>query len=130
MGFSMALFKKKSLILILIILPVLLRADMNLTISRIVVEMDSYRNNPVTMELKLKQIDRIFEKIIFYDSENIDIEFDISAKEIKKRLSKDMLNIHEGMAYRVSFIVTGTGNLGGLIGILESFTPVFLEKIP
>ena len=82
------------------------------------------------MQLKLKQIDRIFEKIIFYDSENIDIEFDISAKDVKKKLEKDMLNIHEGMLYRVTFIVTGTGNLGGLIGNIQSFTPVFLEKIP
>lgn len=126
----MALFKKKYLTAFLIILPLMLQADTNLTISKIVYEIDEYQNKSVYMTLKLKQIDKIFEKIIFYDSENIDIEFDISGKETKKRLKNDMLNLHEGMAYRVSFIVTGTGNLGGLIGIIESFTPVFLDKIP
>ncbi len=126
----MPLFKKKYLIAFLIILPLILQADIDLTISKIVYEIDVYQNKPVNMTLKLKQVDKIFEKIIFYDSENIDIEFDVSGKEAKKRLRNDMLNLHEGMAYRVSFIVTGTGNLGGLIGILESFTPLFLDKIP
>ena len=126
----MALLKKKYLIVLMIILPLVLQADIDLTISKIVYEIDAYQNKPVSMTLKLKQVDRIFEKIIFYDSENIDIEFDVSGKEAKKRLRNDMLNLHEGMAYRVSFIVTGTGNLGGLIGILESFTPLFLDKIP
>ncbi len=126
----MALLKKKYLIVLMIILPLVLQADIDLTISKIVYEIDAYQNKPVSMTLKLKQVDRIFEKIIFYDSENIDIEFDISGKEAKKRLRKDMLNLHEGMEYRVSFRVTGTGNLGGLIGILESFTPLFLDKIP
>ena len=126
----MTLFKKRCLIVFLIILPLMLQADTDLTISEIVYKIDVYQNKSVNMILKLKQVDRIFEKIIFYDSENIDIEFDISGKEAKKRLRNDMLNLHEGMAYRVSFIVTGTGNLGGLIGILESFTPLFLDKIP
>lgn len=126
----MTLLKKKCLIVVLIILPLMLQADIDLTISEIVYKIDVYQNKPVNMTLKLKQVDRIFEKIIFYDSENIDIEFDVSGKEAKKRLRNDMLNLHEGMAYRVSFRVTGTGNLGGLIGILESFTPLFLDKIP
>ncbi len=126
----MTLFKKRCLIVFLIILPLMLQADTDLTISEIVYKIDVYQNKSVNMILKLKQVDRIFEKIIFYDSENIDIEFDISGKEAKKWLRNDMLNLHEGMAYRVSFIVTGTGNLGGLIGILESFTPLFLDKIP
>lgn len=102
----------------------------NLTISSIIAGIDSYKNKNVTMTLKLKNIDRIFEKIVFYDSENIDIEFDISDKELKKRLSKDMLNIHEGLSYTVTFYVTGTGHLGGLIGDLEGFKPAFLDKIP
>lgn len=107
-----------------------LLGNSTLTISNVIAEIDSYRNRSITINLRLKQVDRIFEKIIFYDSENIDIEFDISTKEVKKKLQKDMLNTHEGLLYRVNFVVKGTGNLGGLIGELESFTPVFLEKIP
>jgi hypothetical protein len=122
--------RKRNLFIFLLLLPLGLKGNVNITISEIISDIDTYRNKPVTMNMKLKHIDRIFEKIIFYDSENIDIEFDISAKDVKKRLEKDMLNIHEGMLYRVTFIVTGTGNLGGLIGNLQSFTPVFLEKIP
>lgn len=102
----------------------------NLTISSIIADIDSYKNKSVTMTLRLKYIDRIFEKIVFYDSENIDIEFDISDKELKKRLNRDMLNIHEGMIYRVSFSVSGRGHLGGLMGDLQGFKPAFLEKIP
>jgi len=102
----------------------------NLTISSIVSDIDSYKNKSVSMTLKLKYIDRIFERIVFYDSENIDIEFDISEKELKKRLQRDMLNIHEGMACRVSFFVKGPGHLGGLMGDLQGFKPAFLDKIP
>jgi len=121
---------KMWLLIFLLLLPLGLKGDGNITISEIISDIDTYRNKSITMNLKLKHMDRIFEKIIFYDSENIDIEFDISSKEVKKRLQKNLLNIHEGMLYRVTFIVTGTGNLGGLVGNIESFNPVFLEKIP
>jgi len=120
----------KIFLLSVVFLSLPLYSGNNLTISSIVSEIESYRNKSITMTLKLKYIDRIFEKIVFYDSENIDIEFDISGKELKKRLQKDMLNVHEGMIYRVSFSVTGTGHLGGLMGDLEGFKPAFLEKIP
>jgi len=125
----MKLLLKISLLLLFFLSLPLYSGD-NLTISSIISEIESYRNKSITMTLKLKYIDRIFEKIVFYDSENIDIEFDISGKELKKRLHKDLLNVHEGMVYRVSFTVTGTGHLGGLVGDIEGFKPAFLEKIP
>lgn len=124
----MNLLLKISIILLFFASP--LYSGDNLTISSIISEIESYRNKSITMTLKLKYIDRIFEKIVFYDSENIDIEFDISGKELKKRLNRDLLNVHEGMVYRVSFTVTGTGHLGGLVGDIEGFKPAFLEKIP
>ena len=124
----MNLLLKISIILLFLSSP--LYSGDNLTISSIVSEIESYRNKSITMTLKLKYIDRIFEKIVFYDSENIDIEFDISGKELKKRLNRDLLNVHEGMAYRVSFTITGTGHLGGLVGDIEGFKPAFLDKIP
>jgi len=100
------------------------------SLIKIISEIDSYRDKIITMNLRLKHYDRIFEKISFYDSENIDIEFDISGKERKKALAADMMNLHEGMLYSVTFRVVDTGNFGGLLGEVQGFTPVVLDLIP
>lgn len=102
----------------------------NKLISEIIGDIDTYINKKLVINLRLKYIDRIFEKIVFYDSENADIEFDISGKAKRKELSKSLSNIHEGMIYRVTFTVIGAGNLGGLTGDLHDFTPVIIDKIP
>lgn len=102
----------------------------NLLISGIIVNIDNYKNNTLVLNLRLKYIDRIFEKIVFYDSENVDVEFDISGKAKRTELSANLINIHEGMMYRVRFTVIGAGSLGGLTGDLHEFTPVILDIIP
>lgn len=102
----------------------------NLLISEIIVNIENYKNNTLTVNLRLKYLDRIFEKIVFYDSENVDIEFDISGKAKRKELSADLINIHEGMMFRVKFTVVGAGTLGGLTGDLKEFTPVVFDLIP
>ena len=61
-----------------------------------------------------------FEKIVFYDSSNIDVEFDISGKERKALLGPYMKNIHEGMFYVVTFRVSGLTPSGLIIGQLKS----------
>jgi hypothetical protein len=99
-------------------------------ISEIIANIDNYKNNVLVVNLRLKYIDRIFDKIVFYDSENADIEFDVSGKSKKKELSDNLINIHEGMIYRVRFIVVGAGTLGGLTGDLKEFTPVIFDIIP
>jgi hypothetical protein len=104
--------------------------DGTMTISKIIAEIDSYRNKTVTMNMRLKYVDYIFEKIFFYDSDNADIEFDISGKSKRKELANDLINIHEGMVYRVRFTVIGTGALGGLTGDLIEFAPLIIDKIP
>jgi len=102
----------------------------NILISDIIANIDNYKNQTVTLNLKLKHIDKIFEKIVFYDKENIDIEFDISGKVKKKQLAKNMINIHEGMIYRVKFTVIGSGTIGGLTGDLHEFIPLIFDNIP
>ncbi len=102
----------------------------NILISGIIAGIDNYINKSIVINLRLKHIDRIFDKIVFYDSENADIEFDISGKVKRKELSSCLLNIHEGMLYRVRFTVVGAGSIGGLTGDLHEFTPVIAEKIP
>ncbi|HOP28121.1 MAG TPA: hypothetical protein PKZ64_01020 [Spirochaetota bacterium] len=100
------------------------------SLGKIIAEIDNYKDKTVTLELRLKHLDRIFEKIVFYDSDNIDIEFDISGKERKKALARDLLNLHEGMLYSVTFRVIGSGNLGGLLGEIQAFKPIVIEIIP
>ncbi|MCL2154858.1 MAG: hypothetical protein FWH53_04255 [Leptospirales bacterium] len=102
----------------------------NTLISDIIDDIDNYKNKTISINLKLKHVDKIFEKIVFYDTENIDIEFDISGKAKKKQLSKNLINIHEGMIYRVTFTVIGSGTIGGLTGDLHEFVPLIFDKIP
>ncbi len=104
--------------------------DESSDLGKIIAGIDTYKDRTVTLNLRLKQVDRIFEKIVFYDSSNIDIEFDISGKERKKALASDLLNIHEGMLYSVTFKVIGAGSLGGVLGEIESFKPVIVDLIP
>ena len=99
-------------------------------LMEIAAHINDYKSKTITLRLRLKHVDRIFEKIIFYDKKNHDIEFDISTREIKKRLAPDMLNLHEGMDYNVTFVVQNVGNMGGIIAELKGFKPVILDSVP
>ncbi len=96
----------------------------------IVAEIDAYRSRTVTLTLKLKRVDDVFEKIVFYDAKNHDIEFDISPRETRKKIARDMRNLHPGAAYRVTFIVRDKGSLGEVIGDIVGFRPAFLDALP
>ncbi len=89
-----------------------------------------YKSKTITLQLKLKHVDSVFEKITFYDKKNHDIEFDISDRFLKKRIAADMLNLHEGMEYNVTFVIQNVGNLGQIIGELRGFKPVILDNVP
>jgi hypothetical protein len=102
----------------------------NPPLSEIAVSIDTYKTRTVTLRLKLKHVDRIFEKIIFYDRKNHDIEFDYSARETKKRLAADMLNVHEGLEYNVTFTVRDRGSAGNIVADLKGFKPVIFDAMP
>ena len=102
----------------------------NILISDIIADIDNYKNKTITLNLRLKYVDKIFEKIVFYDTENIDVEFDISGKAKKKLLAKNLINVHEGMIYRVRFTVIGSSINGVLAGDLHEFVPLIFDKIP
>lgn len=123
---------KKILIIIILLISSfpLFAENENKLISEIIVNIEKYKNTTLVLNLRLKYVDRIFEKIVFYDSENADIEFDISGKVKRTQLSGNLINIHEGMMYRVKFTVIGAGTLGGLTGDLLEFLPVIIERIP
>jgi hypothetical protein len=101
-----------------------------ITLIEIAKNINNYKAKTITIQLKLKYVDRIFEKIIFYDKKNHDIEFDISDRFIKKRIASDIINIHQGMGYNVTFIVQNIGNLGQIIAELKGFKPVILDSVP
>lgn len=102
----------------------------DLLLTEIAENINAYKLKTITLRLKLKHVDRIFEKITFYDKKNHDIEFDISARDMKKKIAPDMLNLHEGMDYNVTFIVRNVGNLGGIIAELKGFKPLILDAVP
>jgi hypothetical protein len=91
---------------------------------------EKYRNKTVILELRLKRIDRIFDKIVFYDSKNHDIAFDLSEYKKGDSFKREILNLHEGMVYLVAFIVKDVGNIGDVIGELMSFEIAILKKLP
>jgi len=109
---------------------VLPQGNENLLLQEIAGNIASYKKKTITLRLKLKGTDNIFDRITFYDGRNSEIDFDISVKEIRVRIEKDMLNLHDGMDYRVTFTVNDTGNLGHIIAELQGFKPVLLEKLP
>lgn len=82
------------------------------------------------MRLKLKNIDKIFEKITFYDVKNHDIEFDISSPQLKKKIESNIHSLHEGLEYYVTFSIENVGNNGQIIATLKEFNPVFMQSVP
>lgn len=116
----------------MILLPGQSRAqeDENLLIRDMSANIEAYRKKTVTLRLRLRGVDHIFEKIIFYDRKSSEIEFDISSRETKNRLEKDFLNLHEGMEYRVTFTVQDRGNLGQIMAELLGCRPLVLDKLP
>ena len=123
---------KKLLICMIFIMPVLSTAQEPgpELLGDIAANISSYKNKTVTMKLRLKNIDRIFERITFYDSKNMDIEFDISSPAAKEKLKPSLINSHEGMEYIVVFTVKDIGNLGKLTTDLENFSPAILKSLP
>ena len=84
----------------------------------------------ITLTLKFKSLDYLFNKIYFYDRKNIDIVFDIAIQTGMEEYKNEMLNLREGLDYRVTFIFDGLGNIGLIKGELIRFTPVILLKLP
>ena len=99
------------------------------TLSSLAASIVSTKGQRTTMELRLRTIDMVMEKIWFYDKENIDIVFDIHRWEKNPALVRSMDNAHPGVRYRVVFSPENVMEQGTLEGKLESFEPVFLDKL-
>ena len=99
-------------------------------LGHIVKEIDRFRDKAVSMTMKFKIHDTVFEHISFYDRKNHDIEFDVSEKEVKRRLKDAMLNLHQGMDYTVVFTVKAVGPMGNVVADVIGFEPVLLLLLP
>ncbi|HMB20249.1 MAG TPA: hypothetical protein VKQ10_04205 [Spirochaetota bacterium] len=100
------------------------------SLNEIAANIDDFKGKTVTMELKLKYHDHIFNVVTFYDKDNIDITFDIKELQDEPRFKKQMLNLYRGRSYTVTFEVLKKGNLGLLIGKLIEVEPSFIKNIP
>ena len=99
-------------------------------LTEIAANIGSYKNKTVTLRLRLKHVDGVFHKVVFYDRKNSDISFDVGTRAQRDRFGPAMLNLHEGVEYLVRFKVVDAGSLGDVIGELESFAPLFMGKLP
>lgn len=104
--------------------------DERMQLEDIAKNVENYRNKITTLRLRLKNFDNIFEKLIFYDQNNNDIIFDISSLKMKDQFKREILNLHEGMEYLVSFIVKDVVDSVEIEGELVSFKPIILLKLP
>ncbi|TAL30462.1 MAG: hypothetical protein EPN93_19610 [Spirochaetes bacterium] len=102
----------------------------NITLGELAEKMDSWKGKTITLRLKLKLVDYIFRKIVFYDRKNYDLEFDIAPRMKDEAFASMLLNAREGAEYLVTFEVQRLGNLGYVVGDIRGFTPVALEKLP
>lgn len=99
-------------------------------IPEIAGSIETYKGREMTLVLRLSYVDRVFQKIVFYDRKNNSIEFDISPEAMKKLNAGDFMNLHEGLEYRVVMLVRDRGAGGGLVADLKSFRPSLVEKLP
>lgn len=90
----------------------------------------NYKNKQISMILKLKRYDTVFQVITFYDKKNNDITFDCIELVKQPWFMQQKLNLHPGMEYNVTFTVKSVGNLKEVIADLKYFEPVILQKLP
>lgn len=93
-------------------------------------DITTYKNKQLTMTLKLKRYDTVFQVITFYDAKNHDITFDCIELKKEPWFIQQILNLHPGMEYTVTFTVKGVGNLQEVIADLNYFEPVIMQKLP
>jgi len=101
-----------------------------MTVKELHEQAEIFSARQVEMILRLRNHDKLFERIVFYDEDNVDIVFEIPEWSKNKKMRKYYRNIREGALYRVTFLMKGKNQTGGVSGDLISFTPVYLEKIP
>jgi len=89
----------------------------------------NYKNKEITLKLRFRNLDTIFDKIIFYDRKNYDIIFDTSEIKKTREFKKQAMNLHPGLEYLVTFKVRDVSDYyvsGDLIG----FQAFIITRLP
>ena len=101
-----------------------------LLLNDVTADPGKYRGKKITANLRFKNIDFVFNSITFYDRKNIDISFDISIHKAMIEYQLEMLNLHRGLEYKVTFLVHDVEGQGIINGELISFIPLILFNLP
>jgi len=91
---------------------------------------NEYKDKEITISLRLKHKDEVFENIIFYDSKNVDISFDYSKNKPIKRMMKKNPMLHRGLMYKVKMIPREVDEQLNIKADLLNYEPAFLDKLP
>jgi hypothetical protein len=100
------------------------------SLNVILQSIEKYRNNEITMILRLKNVDYTMQRITFYDRDNIDIMFDIEHYEKSLKIAESMRNLHDGSRYYVIFTVREKDQNNMISGALSGFKLYFIDKLP
>lgn len=128
----MTILKRSSLLILSILMCIILpiSAAEKKRLAEISSQIDSNKGKELSLVLRLRNFDKLFEKITFYDDANNDISFDITGYAKLKKWKPYIRNIHEGAYYNVTFIVKDLDASGLILADLISFTPEYLDKLP
>ncbi len=96
----------------------------------IVREADSYRGKTLNLKMRFKHLDDLFNTITFYDRKNFDITFDFEIQKTMPEYRNEILNLHRGLEYIVTFVVNGVTEQGVIEAELVGFKPDCLLKLP
>jgi hypothetical protein len=105
-------------------------AESDLSLAKISENFNEYKDKEITINLRLKNIDDVFQNIVFYDLKNRDISFDYSKNKPIKKLIKDNPLLHNGLAYKVKMIPRNIDEFLNIKADLLNYEPLFLDKLP
>ena len=104
-------------------------SEPNLTFAKMVENFDEYKDKEITVNLRLRSLDRELQYIIFYDSKNRNISFDYSNSRPIKRLIKANPLLHDGLVYKVRFIPRDLDERSNIKADLLGYEPLFFERL-
>ncbi len=102
----------------------------SLNFTEIANSIEKYKGKELTIVLRLKYYGKTFHRLVFYDDNNHDIEFDISEKRKDQMFKKQLKDLRRGMKYKVKFKVRGVGNLNYILANIVSFDSVVFDLLP
>ena len=105
-------------------------AETGLILTKISENFDEYKDKEIIINLRLRNIDNVFQNIIFYDLKNCDISFDFSNNKAVKKMLKSNPLLHNGLVYKVKMIPRSLDAFFSIKADLLDYEPLFLEKLP